>query len=155
MTEIRLPGSVEVRPLRYRDLRAVGRIEQAAFGTPWPAREFAFELSKPAGICLAATVGDYLAGYLVSCRQGSLWNLRNVAVAPSYRRRGVASALLQALFARNDVAGSHVFLEVRASDGGAIALYERLGFEVFGRRPAFYADDGEDALLMWCSPPFR
>ncbi len=146
---------VRVRQLRYRDLPAVERIERLAFGTPWPTREFAFELAKPAGISLAAVGDDGLLGYLVSCPQGPLWNLRNVAVAPGQRRRGVASALMRALVANERVAGSHIFLEVRESDLGAIALYERFGFQPVGRRPNFYWNDREDALLMWCSPPLR
>jgi len=148
-------AGVRVRRLRFRDVPAVGRIEREAFGTPWRAREFAFELSKPSGICLAAVVETGLAGYLVSCRQGPLWNLRNVAVAPAHRRRGAASALLRALLDAEAVAGSHVVLEVRESDRGAITLYERFGFRVVGRRPTYYGDDQEDALLMWCSPPPR
>nr|MBA2255197.1 ribosomal-protein-alanine N-acetyltransferase [Chloroflexota bacterium] len=46
-------------------------------------------------------------------------------------------------------------LEVRESDLGAIALYERFGFRAVGLRPGFYGNDGEDALLMVCSPPLR
>ncbi len=145
--------AVEVRPLRYRDLQAVGRIERAAFGTPWPMREFAFELIKPAAICLAAVADDRLVGYLVSCRQGPLWNLRNIAVAESHRRRGVASVLLETLLAHGVIVGSHVVLEVRESERGAIALYERFGFSAVGLRPGFYGNDREDAVLMWCSPP--
>lgn len=148
-------AGVRVRRLRYRDLPAVARIERVAFGTPWQAREFAFEIAKPSGICLAAVDGDLLSGYLVSCLQGPLWNVRNLAVAPAHRRRGVASALLRALLESEAVAGSHVYLEVRESDRGAIALYERFGFRAVGRRPNFYRNDREDALLMWCSPPFR
>ncbi|MCP9486719.1 MAG: GNAT family N-acetyltransferase [Gaiellaceae bacterium MAG52_C11] len=147
--------SVRIRRLRYRDLPAVGRIERAAFGTPWPAREFAFELAKPSGLCLAAVTEDGLAGYLVACPQGRLWNLRNVAVATSSRRLGVGSTLLRALLESERVAGSNVVLEVRESERGAIALYERFGFYVAGRRPEFYGDNHEDAVLMWCSSPRR
>ena len=152
MTEAAGSG-VRVRRLRYRDISEVVRIERASFGTPWPAHEFAFELAKPAGICLAAVADVDLAGYLVACRQGPLWNLRNVAVAQSSRRRGVGSALLRALLEHKRLAGSHVVLEVRESEHGAIALYEQFGFYTAGRRPEFYGDDREDALLMWCSLP--
>ena len=149
-------ADVQVRPLRYRDLRALGRIERAVFATPWPGREFAFEISKPSSICLAAVEADGgLSGYLVSCPQGRLWNLRNLAVAAAHRRRGVASALLRALLRTEVVASSQVYLEVRESDRGSIAFYEQFGFRTVGRRPNFYPKGREDALLMWCSPPLR
>ena len=74
------------------------------------------------------SVDDNLSGYLVSCRQGLLWNLRNIAVAEAHRRCGVGSALLRALLETELVAGSHIYLEVCESECGAIALYERLGF---------------------------
>lgn len=151
------PGTtrLQLRKLRYRDLPAVVRIEQAMFRPPWGTREFAFETSKPSGVCLAAVDGDCLLGYLVSCPQGQLWNLRNIAVAAAQHRRGIASALLRAMLESKAVAHSHVVLEVRESDRGAIALYERFGFGTVGRRPGFYGDDQEDALLMWYSPPLR
>jgi len=151
VTAARAPG-LRVRRLRYRDLAEAGRIERAVFGTPWRVREFAFELSKPAGMGLAAVVDEDLAGYLVSCRQGSLWNLRNLAVAPTHRRRGIASGLLETFLEHPAVAQTHVFLEVRESESGAIALYARFGFRAVGRRPGFYRDNLEDAVLMWRSP---
>ncbi len=148
-------AGVRIRRLGYRDLPAVAQIERAVFRPPWSVREFAFEISKPSGICLAAIDGDDLLGYLLSCPQGPLWNLRNLAVSGRRRRRGVATALLGALLQSKAVAGSHVVLEVRESDRGAIGLYERFGFRTVGRRPDFYRNAREDALLMWCSPPFR
>jgi ribosomal-protein-alanine N-acetyltransferase len=153
---MRAPAArVRVRNLRYRDLPAVTRIERAAFGAPWRAREFAFEISKPSGICLAAVDDGGLSGYLVSCPQGPLWNVRNLAVSAPHRRRGIGSALLGALLETEAVAGRHLFLEVRETDRGAIALYERLGFRTVGRRPDFYWNDQADALLMCCSLPLR
>jgi ribosomal-protein-alanine N-acetyltransferase len=142
--------AVQVRTLRYRDLRTVVEIERDAFGTPWPWWEFAFELSKPSSICLAAVDAEGLAGYLVCSRQDRLWHMRNVAVRPARRRRGIGSALVQALLERIDPECGLV-LEVRESDGAALAMYERFGFRPAGRRPAFYGDNREDALIMWLS----
>src|ERR671919_2715340 len=78
---------VGVRRLTYSDLPAVLAIERRSFPTPWSLAMFVLELSKPSGICLAATTPDGLAGYLVSSRYGDVWHLMNVAVAPE-RRRG-------------------------------------------------------------------
>ena len=80
----------------------------------------------------------------------------NVAVAPERQRRGIASALLGRLFdltADDDRRG--YTLEVRVSNAGAIALYERLGFEPRGVRRGYYTDNREDALIMWRDPAVR
>ena len=77
----------------------------------------------------------------------------NVAVADSYRRRGIASALLERLFevTESDPRRGYT-LEVRVSNTGAIRLYEQLGFEARGIRRGYYTDNREDALIMWREP---
>lgn len=140
-----------VRGLHLSDLRAILRIERQSFGTPWSMRDFAFELSKPRSICLAAVDPAGLAGYVVCARQDALWNLRNLAVRPDCRRRGIASALMSAALGQCGLRGESWFLETRPSDSGAVAFYARLGFWAAGRLPAFYRDNDEDALLMWRS----
>ena len=79
---------VAVRRLAYSDLPAVISIERRSFPTPWSLAMFVLELSKPSGICLAATAGDELLGYLVCSRYDQVWHLMNVAVAPERRRSG-------------------------------------------------------------------
>jgi ribosomal-protein-alanine N-acetyltransferase len=109
---------------------------------------FVLELSKPSGICLAATVDDELVGYLVCSRYDQVWHLMNVAVAPERRRGGVARSLIGRLV--EEGGGSLPFtLEVRVSNRPAIAMYKRLGFRSAGVRPRYYQDNGEDALIMW------
>jgi ribosomal-protein-alanine N-acetyltransferase len=74
----------------------------------------------------------------------------NVAVAPAHRRRGVATALLERLFALTAADPRHGYtLEVRVSNAAAIRLYERLGFRRRGIRRGYYTDNREDALIMW------
>jgi ribosomal-protein-alanine N-acetyltransferase len=75
-----------------------------------------------------------------------------VAVDPDRRRRGIASALIGALLDRVGPAAP-VTLEVRRSNAGAIVLYERFGFRSAGVRRRYYADNGEDAVIMWRSQP--
>jgi len=106
------------------------------------------ELSKPSGICLAATDGDELLGYLVCSRYDRVWHVMNVAVAPERRRQGVAGRLISQLLAEG---GRELpfTLEVRVSNRDAIAMYEKLGFRSAGVRPRYYQDNGEDALIMW------
>jgi GNAT superfamily N-acetyltransferase len=93
---------------------------------------FVLELSKPSGMCLAAVRGEELVGYLVCSRYDTVWHVMNVSVDPDHRRRGIATELLERLFASVPERDSAQFtLEVRESNRGAMALYEELGF----RRP--------------------
>jgi ribosomal-protein-alanine N-acetyltransferase len=143
-----LSGKPPVRRLAYSDLPAVISVERRSFPAPWSLAMFVLELSKPSGICLAATAGEELAGYLVCSRYDRVWHLMNVAVAPERRRQGIASRLIERLIAE---AGRELpfTLEVRVSNRDAIAMYEKLGFRSAGVRPRYYQDNGEDALIMW------
>jgi ribosomal-protein-alanine N-acetyltransferase len=143
-----LAGGTAIRRLAYSDLPRVISIERRSFPTPWSLAMFVLELSKPTGICLAATDGDELLGYLVCSRYDQVWHLMNVAVAPERRRSGVARTLISRLV--EEGGGRLPFtLEVRVSNHPAIAMYERLGFRSAGVRPRYYQDNGEDALIMW------
>jgi [ribosomal protein S18]-alanine N-acetyltransferase len=139
---------VEVRRLAYSDLPAVISIERRSFPAPWSLAMFVLELSKPSGICLAAVANGELLGYLVCSRYDRVWHLMNVAVAPERRRRGVARRLVSQLIGEGG-AKLPFTLEVRVSNGEAIAMYESLGFRSAGVRPRYYQDNGEDALIMW------
>ena len=144
---------VEIRRLTYADLPQVIAIERRAFPTPWSLAMFVLELSKPSGICLAATDGGRLVGYLVCSRYDTVWHLMNVAVDEQLWRRGIASTLIERLFELADAPGDQYTLEVRPSNLAAIRLYERFGFRPAGRRRAYYHDNREDALIMWRTVP--
>ena len=145
-------AAVEIRRLTYADLPQVVSIERRAFTTPWSLAMFVLELSKASGICLAAEADGELVGYLICSRYDTIWHVMNVAVDPDRRRRGIASALIGALLDRVG-ADAPVTLEVRRSNAGAINLYERFGFRSAGVRPRYYADNGEDAVIMWRARP--
>jgi ribosomal-protein-alanine N-acetyltransferase len=144
--------TLEIRSLQYSDLPQVAVIERRAFPTPWSIAMFVLEMSKPTGMCLAATLDERLVGYTVCSRYDSVWHVMNVAVEPLLRRRGIASALLAELYHRAGDYGAQFTLEVRRSNGAAIALYERDGFRIAGLRRRYYQDNGEDALIMWRTP---
>src|SRR3712207_365535 len=145
-------ADIQIRRLVYSDLPAVIAIERRSFPTPWSLAMFVLELSKPSGICLAATIEDRLCGYLVCSRYDQVWHLMNVAVAPEKRRLGVARSLLRTLF--SDAGDELPFtLEVRMSNSEAIKMYQRFGFRRAGTRRRYYHDNGEDALIMWLQPP--
>jgi ribosomal-protein-alanine N-acetyltransferase len=143
---------LKIRRLTYADLPQVIALERRAFPTPWSLAMFVLELSKASGVCLAALRDGELVGHLICSRYDTVWHIMNVAVDPAARREGVASALLRELIERVGDDGAQITLEVRPSNDGAIALYERFGFLSAGRRPRYYQDNGEDALVMWRTP---
>ncbi len=136
----------------YSDLPAVLSIERRSFQTPWSLAMFVLELSKPSGICLAVASDEGLIGYLVCSRYADVWHLMNVAVTPSRRREGIATQLLLELFEQAGPDARYT-LEVRTSNHGAIAMYERFGFRRAGHRRRYYHDNDEDAVIMWLESP--
>ena len=146
------PPIVHVRRLVYADLPQVIAIERRAFPTPWSLAMFVLELSKPSGVCLAASIDGRLAGYLICSRYETVWHIMNVAVEPDHWRRGVATTLLSELYRRVGDDEARFTLEVRRSNDVAIGLYEREGFRAAGLRRRYYQDNGEDALIMWRTP---
>ena len=146
---------IEYRKLKLRDLNAIEEIERSSYPTPWSRSMFAGELAKPSSICLGAidTEVNELVGYLIISRYVDAWHVMNVAVADAYRRRGVASGLMEQLFEATARDGRRGYtLEVRVSNEAAIRLYERLGFKARGIRRGYYTDNREDALIMWRDP---
>ncbi|HEX2414264.1 MAG TPA: ribosomal protein S18-alanine N-acetyltransferase [Thermoleophilaceae bacterium] len=146
---------LDIRRLTYADLPQVIAIERRAFPTPWSLAMFVLELSKPAGICLAAFREGRIVGYMVCSRYDTVWHLMNIAVEPALTRQGIASAMLVRLFELADRPNEQYTLEVRTSNDGAIRLYEQFGFRAAGRRRAYYHDNREDALIMWRTAPER
>jgi [ribosomal protein S18]-alanine N-acetyltransferase len=147
--------TVEFRKLKLRDLGAIEDIERASYPTPWSRSMFAGELAKPSSICLGAidVENDQLVGYLIISRYVDAWHVMNLAVAHDYRRRGIATRLMERLFELTASDGSRGYtLEVRVSNDAAIRLYESLGFRARGIRRGYYTDNREDALIMWRDP---
>jgi [ribosomal protein S18]-alanine N-acetyltransferase len=143
--------AVDIRTLS--DLSAIEEIERRSYPTPWSRSMFAGELAKPTSLSLGAFEDQRLAGYLIVSRYVDAWHVMNIAVAPEFRRRGIATALLEKLFEVTENGGRRGYtLEVRVSNEGAIKLYERLGFTGRGIRRGYYTDNREDALIMWRDP---
>jgi ribosomal-protein-alanine N-acetyltransferase len=140
--------SFKIRALSFSDLAQVVAIERRAFTSPWSVSMFVLELSKPSGICLAAVEASKIIGYVMCARYDEAYHIMDLAVDPDRRRGGVASALLSAVIERAGDDANYT-LEVRVSNLKAIALYERYGFRGVGTRPRYYADNGEDAVIMW------
>lgn len=140
-----------VRRMREQDLDAVAAIESECFSAPWTRQGFADALEFAENLFLAAEdiKSGAVIGYCGLYRAADEGEITNVAVTKSCRGRGAASALLEALLEEAACRGTaQIFLEVRVSNTAAIALYEKYGFEVCGKRRDFYSDPDEDAYVM-------
>ncbi|HEU4569946.1 MAG TPA: ribosomal protein S18-alanine N-acetyltransferase [Gemmatimonadales bacterium] len=124
-------------------------LERASFSDPWSPRSLEETIGLPGMLALVAVDGDdRLLGYLFGRELAGEAEVLNVAVAPAARRGGVGRALLTAALAWFAGRGAgETFLEVRASNQAAIALYEGAGFRAVGRRPGYYQHPTEDAVL--------
>lgn len=149
---------VRVDDMRMADIGQVQEVERLCFATPWPPYAFEQELT-----------GNRLARYVVARAANGgeervvgfagVWLMVDEAhitafgVHPTWRRQGVGRRLMVRLLElAREMRATRLTLEVRAGNHGAQALYRGFGFEDVGRRPRYYTDDGEDALVM-STPP--
>lgn len=136
-----------IRPMTAADVPSVAALEKLCFSDPWSVSSIASELDNPLSLWLVWEEDGTAAAYLGVQRVPPQADVMNVAVSPALRRRGIARALFAELERRLPEI-DELFLEVRASNFGAIALYRTLGFEQVGRRPNYYLDPREDALIL-------
>ncbi|MGN6271627.1 MAG: ribosomal protein S18-alanine N-acetyltransferase [Protaetiibacter sp.] len=135
------------------DLDAIDALERATFPSDaWSREMLAAELAGRHGYYLVAVDdADAVLGYagLLAPRGSGQADVQTIAVAESARRQGIGAALLDALLAEARARGAReVFLEVRADNPAAEALYASRGFERIAVRPAYYQPDGVDAVVM-------
>lgn len=139
----------QIIPMTPAHLPQAAALERACFSHPWTEQALAEDLDNELLTLLAAVGEDgTLLGYGEVRTVLDEGTLERIAVAPQFRRHGAAEALLRRFL--DDGRGKLAFLtlEVRAGNAPAIGLYEKLGFEVVGRRRNYYREEGEDALLM-------
>ena len=145
------PLEVHISPMRRRHLRSVLRIEGQVYPTPWTHGLFVSELAlRSTRAYVVARVGRDVIGYsglMMSLDDG---HITTVAVDPEWHRQGIATRMLVALAREALARGANARTrEVRLSHRGAQQLYQRFGFTAVGVRKGYYADTGEDALIMW------
>ncbi|RMH09099.1 MAG: ribosomal-protein-alanine N-acetyltransferase [Nitrospirae bacterium] len=151
-------SSVQVRilPASKGDLDEVVALDQLACPVPWTRTMFEKDWSEnPFGHCLIAREvreqdrPSFLVGYICFWVVFEEIRIMNLAVHPSVRRQGIGRQLVTACLAYGKAQGAtKACLEVRASNVGAQALYQQLGFREYGRRVAYYTSPQEDAILM-------
>ena len=135
--------------MKQEHVSQVAALEKICFSDPWSENSVAYELTNKLAYWLVALEGDTVVGYIGSQTVMEETDMMNVAVHPDYRRKGSAEALVNGLVEALKERGSHCLtLEVRASNEPAKSLYEKLGFSQIGRRPNYYRNPREDALIL-------
>ncbi len=143
--------SVDVRRAVPDDLGSILEVEIGSYVHPWSGSLLGESLRSPNSLnFVAAHRHDRVVrGFILNTLVVDELHVLNIAVLPAYRRCGIAKNLLATSIgtARQLGAGA-VFLEVRRSNITALTLYIRHDFRVIGVRRGYYADNGEDALVM-------
>ncbi len=141
---------IEIRKMTVDDIPEVVEIDRNSFALPWTERSFKYEVTEnSASRCWVTMMDKQVAAMLV------LWvivdeaHIATIATHPKFRRRGFAKMMLiKSLVAAREEGVKKALLEVRARHVIAQKIYCDIGFEEVGRRPMYYRDNGEDAVLM-------
>lgn len=137
-----------VTRLTEAHLADVAELERLCFAEPWSVNALTYLLS-PAALGVVCVANGRVVAYGGMTLAPFEGQVANIAVHPDHRRKGYGAAIVEELIRRaREASCEQISLEVRASNGGAIALYEGLGFETVGRRKNFYRSPVEDALVM-------
>ena len=135
--------------MRESHVSQIAEIEKLCFSDPWSENSIRYELTNPLSLWLVAVCDGKVAGYVGSQSVMDEADMMNIAVHPDYRKQGVAQMLISELISQLAISDVKCLtLEVRASNDPAISLYHKLGFEQVGRRPNYYRNPKEDALIL-------
>ena len=138
----------QILPIAREHLSDVAELERLCFAQPWSEDALGLLLTD-AALGLVVTQNGRAVAYVGMMSVLDEGQITNVAVHPDHRRRGLGAMLMTALDeAARERDLVEISLEVRVSNLGAITLYERSGYATVGRRPHFYSNPREDALVM-------
>ena len=140
---------IQYVPMREAHVAAVAEMEKLCFSDPWSENSVRYELTNPLSYWLVALEGDRVAGYVGSQTVLDEADMMNIAVHPDFRRQGIARTMVETLVAElKEKNVRSLTLEVRVSNDPAISLYHQMGFVQVGRRPNYYRNPREDALIL-------
>lgn len=138
---------MNIREMELSDLGRVAEIESLSFERPWREETLYRDLKRNGRSRFFVVEDDRIVvGHVGLWKRRDDVHVTTLAVHPDHRRQGIASRLIAHLFERYPE--RDITLEVRRSNHPAQALYRNLGFRVSGRRPDYYVDNGETALVM-------
>ncbi len=145
-----LPAGLSIRDMNEGDLSQVLALEEKIFPSPWTEDLFLDELRQGQNaMYMVALKGDRLLGYIGAHLFKSEVHITNMAVDEEFRRKGLGSLLLITCVRRGyDVGARWLTLEVREGNWEARQFYKRFGFEEIGLRHGYYAETGENAVIM-------
>lgn len=135
--------------LRPENIDSLYTLECLSFSTPWTRQAFENEFENENACYVLLMEDETVVGYCAFWQAADSADITNVAVHPDYRRRGIGKKILCEAIRLAEARGIHgLFLEVRVSNTAARALYTACGFTEVGMRKKYYADTGEDAVIM-------
>ena len=142
--------NLSIRKMTMEDIPTVVALDQISFSLPWPERSFRFEVTaNPASRCWVAEIDGRIAGMIVAWLFVDEVHIATLATHPDFRRQGIARQLLLHVLKLAVQEGAvSSFLEVRAGNVAAQDMYHKFGYKESGRRPRYYKDNNEDAILM-------
>ena len=148
------PG-LELRLLGPKDASALAVLEALVFADAWDAKHFRALLGQDRFVAVGAFDPAGLCAYLTAYSVAGELEIVNVAVAAALRGQGIGRSLLLFFLEQGRLRGAaRAVLEVRSGNAAARALYGSCGFAQVGMRRAYYADSGEDALVLeWTACP--
>lgn len=140
----------EFRLMTEADIDGIVSIEERSFNVPWSRRLFWAETQNDNSIYIVGVLNGAVVAYAGAWLSFGDAEVMNVAVEPDVRGRGIGTLLFAQLIEEVKARGATaITLEVRPSNAAAIRLYEKFGLRSVGRRPHYYVDNDEDALIMW------
>lgn len=142
--------SFKIIPLSQEHIDGVLVVDSLSFNIPWSKQSFLEEVNNDFAEYVVAIKDNAVAGYAGVWIIAGEGQITNIAVHPDLRGMGIASRMLEAIIdICKSVKVTGITLEVRKSNTSAINLYKKYGFKEEGLRKNFYADNNEDAIIMW------
>ena len=143
-------SNLEIREFNINDIEELYEVELTSFTDPWSKESFKDELNNEIAHYLVGSINNKVVAYIGAWFILDEAHITNVAVKSDFRRQKIAKQLITAFIV---LAKKHqitrITLEVRASNIPAQSLYQQFGFEKQGLRKRYYADNNEDAIIMW------
>jgi len=133
------------------DLTRVHELDTICFSAPWSLRNFQYELeeNESSSQWVAEFRDGLIVGAIVAWLVVGEVHIATLSVDPAYRRHGIATRLVCTALRDGVQRGAESStLEVRAGNTAAQRLYYKFGYQLVGRRPGYYLDNQEDALLL-------